>query len=123
MTSSVEKRLKGKDKRHRSIRRKIRGSAERPRLSIYKSLKNIYIQLIDDERGCTLSSASTLSPEFKAVLKTGANKTAAKKIGEIIAEKALAKEINKIVFDRSGYLYHGCIKIIADTLREKGIIF
>ena len=123
MGIALEKRLQGRAKRHRSIRKKIRGSAERPRLSVYKSLKNLYVQLIDDDTGHTLVAANTLEKSFRDELKTGVNKTAAKKIGEILAEKAKAKEISAIVFDRSGYLFHGCIKVIADTLREKGITF
>ena len=123
MGIALGRKLEGREKRHRSIRKKIHGSAERPRLSIYRSLKHIYLQLIDDEKGHTLLSASTLSKEFRENLKTGANKIAAKKLGEILAGKAAAKDIKTIVFDRSGYLYHGCIKIIADTLREKGLVF
>lgn len=121
MATVKNKRLKGRIKRHRSIRKKIRGTAERPRLSISKSLKNLYVQIIDDESGQTIISAGTREKSFRDIMKTGANKTAAKKLGEILAEKAKTADIKTVVFDRSGYLYHGCVKVLADTLREKGI--
>jgi large subunit ribosomal protein L18 len=123
MGIALQKRFQGRAKRHRSIRKKIRGSAERPRLSVYKSLRHIYVQLIDDDKGHTIVAANTLEKRFKDELKTGVNKTAAKKIGEVLVEKAKTKDISAIVFDRSGYLYHGCVKVIADTLRENGITF
>ena len=104
---------------HTRIRRKLTGSAERPRLNIYRSLNHIYVQVIDDQAGVTLASASSL--ELK--LKTGGNVAAAKEIGKAAAERAVAKGVKKVVFDRGGYLYHGRIKALADAAREAGLEF
>jgi large subunit ribosomal protein L18 len=104
---------------HQRIRRKMGGTAERPRLSVYRSVNQIYSQLIDDESGATLASASSLS----AKLKTGGNVAAAREVGKSIAEKAKEKGIRKVVFDRGGYLYHGRIQALADAAREAGLEF
>ena len=104
---------------HTRIRRRLTGTAERPRLNIYRSLNHIYAQVIDDMQGVTLVSASTLA----AKAKTGGNVAAAKEIGKIIAERAKEKGIQKVVFDRGGYLYHGRIKALADAAREAGLEF
>ena len=104
---------------HTRIRRKLTGSAARPRLNIYRSLNHIYVQVIDDQAGVTLASASSL--ELK--LKTGGNVAAAKEIGKAAAERAVAKGVKKVVFDRGGYLYHGRIKALADAAREAGLEF
>ncbi|MHB1021804.1 MAG: 50S ribosomal protein L18 [Acidobacteriaceae bacterium] len=104
---------------HARIRERIHGTAERPRLNVYRSLNHIYTQLIDDNAGVTLVSASTAS----AKLKTGGNVAAAKEVGKLIAEKAQEKGIKKVVFDRGGYLYHGRIKALADAAREAGLEF
>jgi large subunit ribosomal protein L18 len=104
---------------HTRIREKLAGTAERPRLNIYRSLNHIYAQLIDDQKGVTLASASSL--ELK--LKTGGNVAAAKEIGKSVAERAVAKGIKKVVFDRGGYLYHGRVKALADAAREAGLEF
>jgi len=101
---------------HARIRRKLAGTTERPRLSVHRSLNHIYAQVIDDQTGETLVSASTLA--IKA--KTGGNVAAAKEIGKTIAEKAKEKGVKKVVFDRGGYLYHGRIKALADAAREAG---
>src|ERR1700756_1500358 len=95
---------------HSRIREKMQGTAERPRLNVYRSLNHIYVQVIDDRKGETLVSASTL----QAKLKTGGNGSAAKEIGKLVAERAQEKGIKKVVFDRGGYLYHGRIKALAD---------
>jgi len=104
---------------HARIRRKLAGTTERPRLSVHRSLNHIYAQVIYDQTGETLVSASTLA--IKA--KTGGNVAAAKEIGKTIAEKAMEKGVKKVVFDRGGYLYHGRIKALADAAREAGLEF
>ena len=107
-------------KRHLRIRNKIQGTAERPRLSVFRSEKHMYAQLIDDLNGHTLISASTVDPALKE-LKNGANVEAAQKVGELIAKRAKEKGYDKVVFDRSGYLYHGRVKALADAAREAGL--
>ena len=102
---------------HDRIRRKLSGTAERPRLNVYRSLNHIYAQLIDDQTGTTLASASSIK------LKTGGNVAAAKEIGKAVAEAGVEKGIKKVVFDRGGYLYHGRIKALADAAREAGLDF
>ena len=104
---------------HARIRRKLSGTTERPRLSVHRSLNHIYAQVIDDQTGETLVSASTLA--LKA--KTGGNVAAAKEIGKAIAERAVEKGVKKVVFDRGGYLYHGRVKALADAAREGGLEF
>jgi large subunit ribosomal protein L18 len=104
---------------HARIRAKLAGTAERPRLSVYRSLNHIYAQVIDDQQGVTLASASTLALK----LKTGGNVAAAKEIGKAVAEAAIAKGIKRVVYDRGGFLYHGRIKAVADAAREAGLEF
>jgi large subunit ribosomal protein L18 len=104
---------------HSRIRRKLSGTTERPRLNVYRSLNHLYAQVIDDQKGETLVSASTLSLKLKA----GGNVASAKEIGKAIAEKATEKGIKKVVFDRGGFLYHGRIKALADAAREAGLEF
>ncbi len=104
---------------HDRIRRKLSGTTERPRLSVHRSLNHIYAQLIDDQTGQTLASASTLAVKSK----TGGNVAAAKEIGKTIAERAVEKGVKKVVFDRGGYLYHGRVKALADAAREAGLEF
>jgi len=105
------------------IRAKIHGTAERPRLAVYKSLKHIYVQAIDDDNRITLAAASTVDKALKGKVNYGGNKEAAKKVGELIAERLLEKGIDKVVFDRGGYIYHGRVKALADAAREKGLKF
>jgi large subunit ribosomal protein L18 len=102
---------------HQRIRRKLAGTAERPRLNVYRSLNHIYAQVIDDQAGVTLASASTIKS------KTGGNVAAAKETGKAVAEAAVKQGIKKVVFDRGGYLYHGRIKALADAAREAGLEF
>jgi large subunit ribosomal protein L18 len=102
---------------HDRIRRKLSGTSERPRLNVYRSLNHIYAQVIDDQTGQTLVSASSIK------LKTGGNIAAAKEIGKAVAEAATSKGIKKVVFDRGGFLYHGRIKALADAAREAGLEF
>ncbi len=110
-------------KRHLRVRKKISGTAERPRLNVFRSLKHIYAQIIDDDRGITLVSASTLSPELRGQLKSGSNKEAAAAVGRLVAQKALERGIKKVVFDRGGYIYHGRVKALAEAAREAGLEF
>src|SRR5919202_1552479 len=104
---------------HKRIRRKVRGSTERPRLAIYRSLNHIYAQVIDDERGQTLVSASTTEKDLKGA--TGGNVEAARRVGRAIAERARAAGINSVVFDRGGYVHHGRVKALTDAAREAGL--
>ena len=104
---------------HRRIRRKVRGNTARPRLAVYRSLNHIYAQVIDDFEGQTLVSASTTEKELRGA--TGGNLEAARRIGKTIAERAIAKGISSVVFDRGGYLYHGRIKALTDAAREAGL--
>jgi large subunit ribosomal protein L18 len=106
---------------HTRIRRKMSGSAERPRLAVFRSVANIYAQVIDDRQGRTLVAASSI--EKTAGLKSGGNVAGAKAIGKLIAERAQAKGFKKVVFDRGGYLYHGRVKALADAAREAGLEF
>ncbi|WP_029523395.1 50S ribosomal protein L18 [Persephonella sp. KM09-Lau-8] len=111
--------------RHKRIRKKVFGTAERPRMAFFKSLNNLYVQIIDDEAGKTLVSASTIDKDFveKYGVRGGKNIEIAKKLGEFIAEKALAKGIERVVFDRGGFIYHGKVKAFAEAAREKGLKF
>jgi large subunit ribosomal protein L18 len=104
---------------HFRIRQKLEGTAERPRLNVYRSLNHIYAQIIDDAKGETLLSASSLAGK----LKTGGNIAAAKEVGKQVAERAIEKGIKRVVFDRGGYLYHGRVKALADAAREAGLEF
>ena len=107
---------------HDRIRKKMQGSAERPRLNVYRSLNHIYVQVIDDLHGKTLVSASTAEGK-KEDRKAGGNVASAKAIGKAIAERAKAKGVTKVVFDRGGYLYHGRVKALAEAAREAGLQF
>jgi large subunit ribosomal protein L18 len=104
---------------HRRIRRKVTGSGERPRLAVYRSLNHIYAQVVDDQLGKTIVSASTTEKDLRG--STGGNLDAARRIGKAIAERALEKGIESVVFDRGGYLYHGRIKALTDAAREAGL--
>lgn len=110
-------------RRHTRVRKKIQGTAQRPRLNVYRSLNHIYVQVIDDAAGETLVSASTLDPALKGVLKGGGNIEGARAVGELAAKKCLEKGIENVVFDRGGYLYHGRVKALAEGAREAGLKF
>jgi len=110
-------------KRHRRVRKDVWGCNDRPRLCIFRSLKHIYAQVIDDEKGITLVSLSTLNPEIKEKVKYQGNIKAAEMLGSILAKKLKEKGINTIVFDRGGYLYHGRVKAIAENVRKENIEF
>jgi large subunit ribosomal protein L18 len=109
--------------RHRRVRKKIHGTLERPRLCIYRSLKHIYAQVVDDEKGATLVSASSRDAEFLKELKYGANVEAAKVVGRLVAERLKGQGTKEVVFDRGGYLYHGRVKALAEAAREAGLEF
>ena len=111
---------KARLKRHRRVRAKISGTPERPRLNVFRSAKHIYAQIIDDVNGTTLVSASTMDKDLEGF---GGNKEAAAKVGKAVAVKALEKGISEVVFDRSGYLYHGRVKELAEGAREGGLKF
>jgi large subunit ribosomal protein L18 len=116
-----EDRQKARVKRHLRVRKKISGTAERPRLAVYRSEKNIYAQVIDDVAKITLVSASSVDKAFE--LKLGSNKEAAKLVGKMVAERALEKGIEEVVFDRGGYVYHGRVQNLAEGAREAGLKF
>jgi large subunit ribosomal protein L18 len=110
-------------RRKKRMSSKCRGNAERPRLNVFKSSRHIYAQVIDDSRGQTLVAASTQSAELKGQDRGKGKLEAARKVGALLAEKALARQIQKVVFDRNGFLYHGRIKALAEAAREKGLDF
>ena len=107
-------------KRHKRVRAHISGTPARPRLDVFRSAKNIYVQVIDDVNGVTLAAASTLDKDFEGA---AGNKEAARKVGQMVAERAKAKGIEEVVFDRGGYVYHGRVQALADAAREGGLKF
>ncbi len=110
-------------RRHQRIRRDLQGTAERPRLNVFRSLEHIYAQVVDDDLGYTLAAASSLDPELRGKLQ-GLNKTQqATRVGQLVAQRALAKGLKQVVFDRGGYPYHGRVKALADGAREGGLEF
>ena len=120
MISKIDRKAT-RQRRHLRVRRKISGTAECPRLCVYRSNTNLYAQIIDDEKGVTLVSASSMDKELN--IKNGGNVEASKLVGALIAKKAKKAKINKVVFDRGGYLYHGRVKALADAARENGLEF
>ena len=116
-------RVVGRERRKLRIRRKIGGTSERPRLSVFRSARHIYAQVVDDVAGKTLAHASTLSRDVRGQVTEASKLDAAKKVGQAIATLLLARGIDKVVFDRSGYLYHGRIRALADGAREAGLKF
>jgi large subunit ribosomal protein L18 len=120
----MARNLKIEDRRKARIRRSIRARGYgKPRLSVFRSSKQIYAQIIDDERGVTLATASSLEKDMRGKLKTGANVDAAKEVGRLVAQRAGEAGVKAVVFDRSGYLYHGRVKALADAAREAGLDF
>ena len=119
MVSKTDRKLE-RNRRHARVRTKVSGTAERPRLCVYRSNTNIYAQIIDDVAGNTLVSASTLDKEVKT---KNSNVEAAKEVGALIAKRASAKKIKTVVYDRSGYIYHGVVKALAEAAREGGLEF
>ena len=110
-------------KRHTRVRKHLSGTQQRPRLNVFRSLNHIYAQIINDETGTTLVSASTMDKEVSATLNYGGNINAAQVVGKLVAERAVAKGISKVVFDRGGYLYHGRVAALAAAAREAGLEF
>ena len=110
-------------RRKKAIKKRVRGTTERPRLSVFRSSRHIYGQIINDETGQTLVSASTVTPEVRSELKGSGNSDAAKQVGAAVARLALEKGIKKVVFDRNGFLYHGRVKALDDSAREGGLEF
>jgi len=119
----MDKREALRQRRHRRVRKRVRGTAERPRLNVYRSLCNIYAQVVDDAEAVTLVSASTIDPEVRGRVKTGGNVESAKIVGETVAKRALEKGIKSVVFDRGGYKYHGRVRSLAEGAREAGLEF
>jgi large subunit ribosomal protein L18 len=119
----AKERRVARQKRQVRVRRKVQGSQERPRLCVFRSARHIYAQIIEDTTGTTLVSVSTVTKDLSGDLKVGGNVEAAKLIGKKIAERALAKNITQVVFDRNGFLYHGRVKALADAAREAGLSF
>ena len=119
MVSKTDRKLE-RTRRHARVRTKVSGTAERPRLCVFRSNSNLYVQVIDDAKGNTLVSASTLDKEVKT---KHANKEAAKEVGTLIAKKAIEKNITEVVFDRGGYIYHGVVKELAEAARVGGLEF
>lgn len=119
MIKKTDRRLE-RDRRHKRVRRKISGTAECPRLCVFRSNSNLYVQVIDDVKAVTLTQASTLDKEVKI---KHSNKEAAREVGALIAKRALEKNIETVVFDRGGYIYHGVVKELAEAAREGGLKF
>ena len=113
----------GRERRHRRVRKRISGTPERPRLAVFRSLRPIYAQVIDDTQGRTLAHASTLDPELRGQLTSTKNVEAARKVGELVAERAKAVGIERVVFDRGGHKYHGRVAALADGARSRGLDF
>ncbi|GMA50446.1 50S ribosomal protein L18 [Alicyclobacillus contaminans] len=116
-------RNEARKRRHLRVRKRVSGNADRPRLNVYRSNKHIYAQVIDDVSGTTLVSASTLDKELRDAVSNGGNVEAARKVGELVAKRALEKGLKSVVFDRGGYLYHGRVQALADAAREAGLEF
>src|SRR3954470_20990101 len=120
----MAEKLGAEDRRKARVRRAIRKASNgRPRLSVFRSSKQIYAQVIDDERGVTVAAASTIEKDLKGKLTTGATVEAAKEVGKLVAERAAKAGVKQVIFDRSGYLFHGRVKALADAAREGGLDF
>ena len=120
---TVNRKIEARVRRRKRVRKRVKGTPERPRLSVFRSLKHTYAQVIVDTTGQTMASASTLSKEIRGELKRTGNTEAAKKVGELIAKKSIKRGIKMVVFDRDGYLYHGRVKALGEAARENGLIF
>jgi large subunit ribosomal protein L18 len=121
--SKMNPRMSMRLKRKRRIRKNLNGTGERPRLSVFRSARHIYAQIIDDLQGVTLVAAGTLSPEIRDKLGDLKKRDAAREVGKLLADKAKSKGIAQVVFDRNGFLYHGRIKSLAESCREHGLVF
>jgi len=120
---AATERVEGRGKRHLRIRRVVQGTAERPRLVVFRSLKHIYAQIVDDDRGVTLVAAGSRAPEVRGAHPSGGNRAAARAVGELVANKAKARGLSAVVFDRGGYKYHGRVRALADGARAGGLVF
>ena len=119
----TKERRASRDIRHRRLRRFVRGSGARPRLAVFRSLNHIYAQLVDDDAGRTLLAVDSRSKVFRARQPKGGNVAAAKLVGELLAQQAKAQGVERVVFDRGGYMYHGRVKALADAARAGGLVF
>lgn len=119
----VKQKALRRDRRKTRIRKRVFGTTERPRLTVTRSLTNLYAQIIDDTAGRTITEASSRSKDLRSSVKYGGNVAAAKQVGKLLGDRALAKGIKQVVFDRNGYRFHGRIKALADALREAGLKF
>jgi large subunit ribosomal protein L18 len=115
--------LTGRDRRRNRVRKKVSGTTQRPRLCVFRSNANIFAQLIDDTKGVTIAAASSLDKDIKDALKSCGNIEAAKKVGALVAKRAVEKGVDKAVFDRGGYIFHGRVKALAEAAREAGLNF
>jgi len=122
-STMVTKKELARERRHRRVKKKILGTPKRPRLVVFRSLNHIYAQIIDDLKGETLVAASSLSKEISERIKRGGNIKSAYTVGELLAQKALVKKIEKVAFDKGGYLYHGRVKALAEGARKGGLKF
>lgn len=123
LTTSLQKKILARKRRHRRVRKKILGTPDRPRLSVFRSNKHIYAQIVDDVTRSTLASASSMSSPLQGKIKGGMNRLAAQEVGRLLAEKARQAGVAKVVFDRGGYLYHGRVRALAEAAREGGLVF
>ncbi len=123
MGMDPKEKRKRKERRHKHILKKMFGTAEKPRVVVYRSLRHFYVQAVDDERGIVITGASTLSPEIRDQISYGGNVEAAEKVGELMAKRLKEKGIETIAFDRAGYRYHGRVKACAEGMRKGGIKF
>lgn len=122
--NKAAKRLLSRKQRQQRVRKKNFGTAERPRLAVFRSLKNIYVQAIDDSNGQTIASASTVDKDIRSRLEGfSGNANAAKMVGKVVAERLMSKSVSSVVFDRGGFLYHGRVRALAEAAREAGIKF
>jgi large subunit ribosomal protein L18 len=119
----MQRRHELRERRHQRVRTKVNGTSERPRLAVFRSEHHIYAQVIDDTKGHTLAAASTLDGTLKGDVKYGGNVEAAKRVGQLVAERAKEKGIQRVVFDRGGFAYHGRVAALADAAREAGLEF
>ncbi len=117
----VKQKAKRRVRRKMRVRKRIFGTTERPRLTVFRSLQHVYAQVVDDTTGCTLVEASTVSKELRGSVGYGGNMAAAKQVGKLLAERATARGIQQVVFDRNGYRFHGRVKALVDTVREAGL--
>ena len=122
MANIAQQRREGRLRRHRRVRKKVHGTAERPRLAVHRSNKHITVQVIDDDSGRTIASASTTEPEVRGS-GSGATVAAATKVGQVVAQRAKAAGVDKVVYDRGGYVYHGRVAAVAEAAREAGLEF